>query len=84
MRCKHLLIEIVELGTAYTSHVRARSHEWSHDSSFSDYGQGTIEVTCYDCGYHRRFGKRRPRWVKDAFYEAVLNKPAPPPGRLPA
>ncbi len=66
--CKHKNIVIIEHGTAYTNHVR-EDGEWSHQSTLGDY-TGIIEVECLDCGLSAQYGKRRPKWLVDALFDA--------------
>lgn len=67
-RCKHDCVGITEFGTSATTHYRDDDGSWSHDSDFGDY-TGVIEVECPDCGYKRRFGQRRPKWVEKLMAE---------------
>jgi hypothetical protein len=66
MRCTHTTnVELLEFGVAVTSHI-VEGVIISHDSSFGDY-TGQIQVTCLDCGFQRRYGRNRPRWVQELF-----------------
>lgn len=67
-RCRHDNVEITEFGTSATTHLRSSAGCWDHDSDFGDY-TGIIEVYCPECGYKRRFGQRRPKWVQEMWDE---------------
>ena len=60
--CKHKIVSIVELASAVTSHDREENGEWTHVSEFGHL-TGIIEVTCYECGLSRTYGRKRPKWV---------------------
>jgi hypothetical protein len=62
-RCTHAFnVRLLEHGTAFTEHVFEHGYV-SHYHDFGNYDR-TIEVECMDCGYHRTFRKRRPKWVE--------------------
>ena len=67
-KCKHERVYIAELGTMATGHQRDMDGVWVHRSVPGDY-TGIVEVTCDDCGYFKRFGKRRPKWVERCLAE---------------
>ncbi|MCJ7761110.1 hypothetical protein MUP59_08240 [Candidatus Bathyarchaeota archaeon] len=77
MKCPHMNVEITERGTASTVHIRnidSRGHTtWIHDSDFGLY-TGSLEVWCPDCGLDRHYGKRQPRWLVEAFADAIKKK----------
>lgn len=61
--CKHLDIEIEEMGTSITSHRREDGGTWSHVSEYGDY-TGTIYVHCYDCGFEKKYISNYPKWLQ--------------------
>ena len=67
MTCKHEYIEIIEYGCMNTSHIR-EGGLWSHDSAPAEY-TGIVCVICHDCGLRRRYGKRRPKWLRSLISE---------------
>lgn len=70
--CKHNNISIIEFGTATISHDRELDGHWSH---VSDTGRltGIIEVTCYQCGFSKTYGRKRPKWVLKYMEEFYIN-----------
>jgi hypothetical protein len=72
MKCKHENISIIEYGTSQTSHDRDSGGEWTHVSDIGHY-TGVIEVTCYDCGFNRRYGRNRPQWIEKLVGEIANN-----------
>lgn len=72
--CRHQNITIIETGEWFTTHDRDEDG-WSHWSSNSNYRE-MVDVECGDCGMKRRYNRYRlPKWLKEAFDEALEQQP---------
>jgi len=72
VKCSHPYIELIEAGTASTSHIRLLNGEWIHDSNFHDY-TGVLIVKCPNCNHKKTFTKHRPKWLAQLFAEATAD-----------
>jgi hypothetical protein len=70
-RCKHENLEVLEHGTAYTSHVRELDGEWTHASDISDY-TGKVDVECLQCGMKKTYCRNKPQWLINRMDEFLL------------
>lgn len=70
MKCKHSRLTIKELWSSYFEHQRYPDGDWSSYAADGE-STGVVIVSCRDCGYQRRFTKRRPRWVARMLAEAI-------------